>query len=96
MSLQLGELRQRDITVTVYPVLPDQVVFQVKLCPLNVSPTEHFCEDMQQKHLQRLQTLVHDCLSKHLYASAIFYADKLVSLSGAPADVFTLAQVRQA
>lgn len=44
--------------------------------------------------LQRLSSLVHDCLSKHLYASAIFYADKLVTLSeGAPADIFTLAQV---
>ena len=49
---------------------------------------------MQQQQIQRLQLLVHDCLSKHLYASAIFYADKLVSLSGgAPADIFTLAQV---
>ncbi|KAL0042944.1 hypothetical protein WJX79_004643 [Trebouxia sp. C0005] len=47
---------------------------------------------MHHKHVQRLQLLVHDCLSKHLYASAIFYADKLVSLSGAPADLFTLAQ----
>lgn len=87
-------LRQRSITVL--SVVPGQVVFQVKLCPLNDNPTKHFCEDMHQKHLQRLQTLVHDCLSKHLYASAIFYADKLVSLSGAPADVFTLAQVRHA
>ena len=49
---------------------------------------------MQLKQTQRLSSLVHDCLSKHLYASAIFYADKLVTLSeGAPADVFTLAQV---
>ena len=49
---------------------------------------------MQLKQMQRLSSLVHDCLSKHLYASAIFYADKLVTLSeGAPADVFTLAQV---
>lgn len=49
---------------------------------------------MQLRQTQRLSSLVHDCLSKHLYASAIFYADKLVTLSeGAPADVFTLAQV---
>lgn len=47
---------------------------------------------MHHTHVQRLQLLVHDCLSKHLYASAVFYADKLVSLSGAPADLFTLAQ----
>lgn len=44
------------------------------------------CED--------LTSLVHDCLAKHLYESAAFYADKLVTLSdGAPADVYVLAQV---
>lgn len=47
-----------------------------------------------QKQCHGLQLLVHDCLAKHLYGSAIFFADKLVSLSDcAPADVFTLAQV---
>lgn len=43
--------------------------------------------------LQVLQNLVHDCLAKHLYDSAIFFADKLVTLSNyAPAEVYTLAQ----
>lgn len=47
-----------------------------------------------QKQCHKLQLLVHDCLAKHLYGSAIFFADKLTSLSEcAPADVFTLAQV---
>ena len=44
---------------------------------------------------QDLRGLVHDCLAKHLYESAAFYADKLVTLSdGTPADVYVLAQVR--
>ncbi|KAK9905515.1 hypothetical protein WJX75_001308 [Coccomyxa subellipsoidea] len=42
---------------------------------------------------QRMRSLVHDCLAKHLYDSAIFYADKLVTMSnGAAADVYTLAE----
>lgn len=41
---------------------------------------------------QNLQRLVHDCLAKHLYDGAIFFADKLVTLSEyAPMEVFTLA-----
>ncbi len=48
---------------------------------------EPLCED--------LRGLVHDCLAKHLYESAAFYADKLVTLSdGTPSDVYVLAQVR--
>ncbi len=44
---------------------------------------------------QDLRSLVHDCLAKHLYESAAFYADKLVTLSdGTPGDVYVLAQVR--
>lgn len=43
--------------------------------------------------MQQLRSLVHDCLAKHMYDSAIFFADKLVSMSGqAPAEVYTLAQ----
>ncbi len=44
---------------------------------------------------QDLRGLVHDCLAKHLYESAAFYADKLVTLSdGTPGDVYVLAHVR--
>ena len=40
-----------------------------------------------------LRALVKDCLAKHLYAGAAFFADKLVTLSGgAPADIYLLAQ----
>ena len=44
----------------------------------------------------KLRTLVQDCLAKHLYESAIFYADKLATMSNqAPRDVYLLAQVGQ-
>lgn len=41
----------------------------------------------------QLRSVVHDCLAKHMYEAAAFFADKLVTLSGyAPAEVYTLAQ----
>ena len=41
-----------------------------------------------------LRQLVHDALSKHLYDSAVFFADKLVTIGGGSlVDVFSLAQV---
>ena len=44
--------------------------------------------------LETLRRLVADCIDKHLLRSAIFFADKLVTLSdGAAEDVFLLAQV---
>eukprot|EP00232_Nephroselmis_pyriformis_P028431 CAMPEP_0182869414 /NCGR_PEP_ID=MMETSP0034_2-20130328/9926_1 /TAXON_ID=156128 /ORGANISM="Nephroselmis pyriformis, Strain CCMP717" /LENGTH=205 /DNA_ID=CAMNT_0025001873 /DNA_START=32 /DNA_END=645 /DNA_ORIENTATION=- len=43
--------------------------------------------------IDRLRSIVQDCLGKHMYSSAIFFADKLVTMSeGAPADVYLLAQ----
>ena len=46
------------------------------------------------EQVARLRSLVQDCLAKHMHGSAVFYADKLVTLSGhAPGDVFLLAQV---
>lgn len=42
--------------------------------------------------LQRLRAIVLDSLGKHLYENAIFFADKLVTLSGEPDDVYRLAQ----
>ena len=40
-----------------------------------------------------LRSIVQDSLGKHLYDNAIFFADKLVALSGgAPDDVYRLAQ----
>lgn len=49
---------------------------------------------MEPRHLERLRALVHDCVAKHMYASAVFFADKVLALSGDCAqDVFLLAQV---
>lgn len=43
--------------------------------------------------LDRLRSIVADSLGKHMYANAIFFADKLVSMSnGDPDDVYRLAQ----
>lgn len=42
----------------------------------------------------QLRSLVQDCVAKHLYSTAVFYADKLVTLTKyAPGDVYLLAQV---
>ncbi|KAF8071217.1 APC6 [Scenedesmus sp. PABB004] len=42
---------------------------------------------------EQLRCLVQDCVAKHLYATAVFFADKLVSLTDhAPGDVYLLAQ----
>ena len=42
---------------------------------------------------KQLRSVVHDCLAKHMYEAAAFFADKLVTLSGyAPPEVYTLAQ----
>lgn len=47
-----------------------------------------------EQQCMRLRSLVHDCLAKHMYEAAAFFADKLVTLSrAAPADVYMLAQV---
>lgn len=48
---------------------------------------------MQVETLRQLRSLVHDCLAKHMYDAAVFFADKLVTLTDhAPAEVYTLAQ----
>lgn len=48
---------------------------------------------MDAQAAQSLRAVVHDCLAKHMYEAAAFFADKLVTLSGyAPAEVYTLAQ----
>ena len=45
----------------------------------------------------QLRALVQDCIAKHLYSTAVFFADKLVSLTDYGAgDVFLLAQVKLA
>ena len=41
----------------------------------------------------QLRSLVQDCLSKHMYGSAVFFANKLMTLGRDPADVLLLAEV---
>lgn len=48
--------------------------------------------DVAEK-MERLRSLIMDLMSKHLYSSAIFYADKLVTLSDSDqSDMYLLAQ----
>jgi hypothetical protein len=52
--------------------------------------------DSALKHsaCERLRRLVPDCVSKHLYKSAVFFAGKLCTMSdNQPSDVYLLAQV---
>eukprot|EP00928_Gymnodinium_smaydae_P016962 TRINITY_DN16441_c0_g1_i1.p1 TRINITY_DN16441_c0_g1~~TRINITY_DN16441_c0_g1_i1.p1 ORF type:complete len:594 (+),score=94.57 TRINITY_DN16441_c0_g1_i1:91-1872(+) len=41
---------------------------------------------------RRLRQLVQDSFQKHLYSTAVFYADKLLSLSNGAEDLYTLAE----
>ena len=42
--------------------------------------------------IDALRSIVQDSLGKHLYVNAIFFADKLVTLSESADDVYRLAQ----
>ncbi|CAI0552314.1 unnamed protein product, partial [Linum tenue] len=48
--------------------------------------------EMREQQLEKLRGLVRDCLSKHLYSSAIFFADKVAALTNDPADIYMQAQ----
>jgi anaphase-promoting complex subunit 6 len=50
---------------------------------------------MGSVNCDQLRSLVQDCIEKHLYSSACFFADKLVTLSGGQeaGDIYLLAQV---
>ena len=48
-------------------------------------------EDADQ--LEKIRSITRDALGKHMYGSAVFFADKLVAMSDRnPADVYLLAQ----
>lgn len=44
------------------------------------------------REVEKLRGVVRDCMSKHLYSSAIFFADKVVDFTQAPTDLYMLAQ----
>ena len=47
---------------------------------------------MREEEVEKLRGVVKDCVSKHLYSSAIFFADKVAALTGDPADIYMQAQ----
>ncbi|KAK1583123.1 hypothetical protein Q3G72_021180 [Acer saccharum] len=47
---------------------------------------------MREEEIEKLRGVVRDCVSKHLYSSAIFFADKVAALTNDPADVYMQAQ----
>ncbi|KAM7279275.1 hypothetical protein ACFE04_006409 [Oxalis oulophora] len=47
---------------------------------------------MREEEIERLRGVVRDCVSKHLYSSAIFFADKVAAATTDPADIYMQAQ----
>ncbi|CAN6484026.1 unnamed protein product [Victoria cruziana] len=47
---------------------------------------------MKEEGIDRLRGVVRDCVNKHLYSSAIFFADKVAAFTGDPADIYMQAQ----
>ncbi|XP_058747465.1 anaphase-promoting complex subunit 6-like [Vicia villosa] len=47
---------------------------------------------MREEEIEKLRGVVRDCVSKHLYSSAIFFADKVAAFTNDPADIYMQAQ----
>lgn len=47
---------------------------------------------MREEEIEKLRGVVRDCVSKHLYSSAIFFANEVAALTNDPADVYMQAQ----
>ncbi|KAL5997807.1 hypothetical protein ACLOJK_008739 [Asimina triloba] len=47
---------------------------------------------MREENVEKLRGVVRDCVSKHLYSSAIFFADKVAALTQDAADIYMQAQ----
>ncbi|KAI4387990.1 hypothetical protein MLD38_000369 [Melastoma candidum] len=47
---------------------------------------------MREEDVERLRGVVRDCVSKQLYSSAIFFADKVASVTNDPSDIYVQAQ----
>ncbi|KAJ6333071.1 hypothetical protein OIU77_009018 [Salix suchowensis] len=47
---------------------------------------------MREEQIEKLRGVVRDCVSKHLYSSAIFFADKVAAFTDDPADIYMQAQ----
>ncbi|KAK9085697.1 hypothetical protein Sjap_026108 [Stephania japonica] len=46
----------------------------------------------EEAMVEKLRGAVRDCMSKHLYSSAIFFADKVAAFTTDPADIYMQAQ----
>ena len=47
---------------------------------------------MREEEIEKLRGVVRDCVSKHLYSSAIFFADKVATFTADPTDIYMQAQ----
>ncbi|KAI4333556.1 hypothetical protein L6164_018344 [Bauhinia variegata] len=47
---------------------------------------------MREEAIEKLRGVVRDCVTKHLYSSAIFFADKVAAFTNDPADIYMQAQ----
>ncbi|KAA8526750.1 hypothetical protein F0562_009021 [Nyssa sinensis] len=47
---------------------------------------------MREEEIEKLRGVVRDCVSKHLYSSAIFFAGKVAAFTSDPADIYMQAQ----
>uniref|UniRef100_A0A165Z0Q7 Uncharacterized protein n=1 Tax=Daucus carota subsp. sativus TaxID=79200 RepID=A0A165Z0Q7_DAUCS len=47
---------------------------------------------MREEDVEKLRGVIRDCMSKHLYSSAIFFADKVAAITSDPADIYMQAQ----
>ncbi|KAJ6966315.1 hypothetical protein NC652_004012 [Populus alba x Populus x berolinensis] len=47
---------------------------------------------MREEQIEKLRGVVRDCVSKHLYSSGIFFADKVAAFTNDPADIYMQAQ----
>ncbi|GAA0165335.1 ubiquitin-protein ligase [Lithospermum erythrorhizon] len=47
---------------------------------------------MREEEVEKLRGVVRDCVSKHLYSSAIFFSDKVAAITSEPTDIYMQAQ----
>lgn len=47
---------------------------------------------MKEESIDKLRGVVRDCVSKHLYSSAILFADKIAAFTSDPTDIYMQAQ----
>lgn len=69
------------------------MTFSILFCSKNLNSfaPEKFMR-MREEEIEKLRGVVRDCLSKHLYSSAIFFADKVTAFTEDPADIYMQAQ----